>query len=86
MKYDIIVKPGADISKIALRYEGADKLEVKDKELVIKTSVGDVKELDPYTYQYENNQRKQISAKYVVKGNEVRFDVKNYNRNETTCY
>jgi gliding motility-associated-like protein len=83
MKYDIIVKPGADISKIALRYAGADKLEVRDKQLIIKTSVGDVKELDPYTYQYENNQRRQISAKYVVIGNEIRFDIKNYNRNET---
>jgi gliding motility-associated-like protein len=82
MKYDIIVKPGADISKIVLRYSGADKLEVRDKQLVIKTSVGDVKESDPYTYQYENNQRKQISAKYVLIGNEIRFDVKNYNRNE----
>jgi gliding motility-associated-like protein len=82
MKYDIIVKPGADISKIALRYAGADKLEVKNKELVIKTSVGDVKEMEPYTYQYEKGQRKQITAKYVVIGNEVRFDVKNYNRND----
>ena len=82
MKYDIIVKPGADISKIVLRYSGADKLEIRDKQLVIKTSVGDVKESDPYTYQFENNQRKQISAKYVVIGKEIRFDVKNYNRNE----
>ena len=54
MKYDIIVKPGADISKIALRYSGADKLEIRDKQLIIKTSVGDVKELNPYTYQNEN--------------------------------
>ena len=82
MKYDIIVKPGADISKIVLRYAGAENLEVRDKQLVIKTSVGDVKESDPYTYQYENNQRKQISAKYVLIGKEIRFDVKNYNRNE----
>lgn len=83
MKYDIIAKPGADISRIAMRYTGTEKLEVKNKELVIGTSVGNVKELDPYTYQFENGQRKQVSAKYVVKGNEVRFDVKNYNRNET---
>jgi len=83
MKYDIIAKPGADISRIAMRYSGTDKLEVKNKELVIGTSVGNVKELDPYTYQFENGQRKQVSAKYIVKGNEVRFDVKNYNRNET---
>ena len=83
MKYDIIVKPGADASKIVLRYSGADNLEVRDKQLIIKTSVGDVKEMDPYTYQYENNQRKHISAKYVLIGKEIRFDIKNYNRNET---
>ena len=82
MKYDIIVKPGADLSKLAMRYSGADKVEVKNKQLVIKTSVGDVKELEPYTYQYENNQRKQVTAKYVVTGNEIRFDIKNYNRSE----
>ena len=82
MKYDIIVKPGADASKIVLRYSGADNLEVRDKQLVVKTSVGDVKESDPYTYQYENNQRKHISAKYVLIGKEIRFDVKNYDRNE----
>ncbi|HET9745331.1 MAG TPA: PKD domain-containing protein, partial [Chitinophagaceae bacterium] len=83
MKYDIIVKPGADLSRIALKYSGADKLEIKDKQLIIKTSVGNVKELDPFTYQYENNQRKQVSAKYVLIGNEIRFDIKNYNPGET---
>jgi gliding motility-associated-like protein len=82
MKYDIILQPGADLNKVVLRYTGADKLETNDKKLVIKTSVGDVKESDPYTYQYENNQRKQISSKYVIAGNTIRFDVKNYNRNE----
>lgn len=83
MKYDIIVKPGADISKIALRYKGADKLDIKNRELVVKTSVGDVKELNPFTFQYENNQRKQVTCKYILIGNEVRFDVKNYNPKET---
>lgn len=82
MKYDIIVNPGADISKIVLRYSGADKLELRDKQLVIKTSVGEVRELSPYTYQYENNQRKTIAAKYFLTGNEIRFDVKSYNHNE----
>ena len=82
MKYDIILNPGAELSRIVLRYSGADKLEVKDKKLVIKTSVGEVKELEPYTYQFSSGQRKQISAKYVLTGKEIRFDVKNYNRNE----
>ena len=41
LKYDIIAKPGADISKIALKYEGAEKLQLKNKELIISTSVGE---------------------------------------------
>ena len=50
----------AILIQIALRYNGADKLAVKNKELVINTSVGDNKELYPYTYQVDNNERKEL--------------------------
>ncbi len=83
LKYDLIAKPGADISKIALKYEGADKLQLKNKELVVNTSVGEVKELSPYTYQYEKGQRREIGNEYLVNDNEVRFKVKNYDRKAT---
>lgn len=83
LKYDIIIKPGADIGKIALRYSGADKLEIKNKELVVRTSVGNIKESEPFTYQNINNTRKQVSCKYVLIGNEIRFDVRNYDPKET---
>ena len=78
MKYDIIAKPGADISKIALRYEGADGIFIKNKELVVKTSVGDLRESYPYTYQTNGKGRNDISCKYIVKDNIVRFELKNY--------
>ena len=58
VKYDLIVKPGADISTIALKYDGPDKLELKNKELIIKTSVGNLRELNPYTYQSDENRKK----------------------------
>jgi gliding motility-associated-like protein len=83
LKYDIIVKPGADISKIALRYEGADKLELKNKELGIGTSVGEKKEAAPYSYQLNEKGRQEVNCKYVLKGNTVSFDVRNYDRNST---
>jgi hypothetical protein len=51
LKYDLIVKPGADPSNIALKYEGVDGITVKNKELSIRTSVGEMKEGKPYTYQ-----------------------------------
>lgn len=80
LKYDIIVRPGGDISKIAMQYEGADKLSIQNKELVIGTSVGDVKELYPYTYQFTKEGRQTLDCKYVLdkKTNTVRFKVKDY--------
>jgi gliding motility-associated-like protein len=83
LKYDIIAKPGADIRKIALKYDGADKLSVKNKELVVSTSVGELRESFPYTYQSDGKSRKEINCKYVIKDNTVRFDVKDYDPNAT---
>lgn len=78
MKYDLIVAPGADVSKIALKYSGIDKLAVKGKELIIGTSVGELKELAPYSYQPTQAGRKEVNARYIIKGNELHFSVKNY--------
>ena len=83
LKYDIIVKPGGDVSRIALKYEGVDGLQVKNKELLITTSVGELKESSPYTYQADLSGKKKISSKYTVKDNILRFDIKNYDRNST---
>jgi gliding motility-associated-like protein len=83
LKYDIIAKPGADISKIALKYEGVDRLEVKNRELIVGTSVGELRETYPYTYQTLEKGRKQLNARYVVKDNIVRFDIKDYDKNTT---
>lgn len=83
LKYDIIVKPGGDPSRIALKYEGAGKLSVKNKELVIATSVGDLKESAPYTYQSSPNGKMEVQCKYVVKDDIVRFELKNYDPAQT---
>ena len=83
LKYDLIVHPGGNINNIALKYEGTDKLEIKNKELVISTSVGEVKELYPYSYQIEKNGKTTIDCKYVVKDNVVRFKVRNYSPDAT---
>ena len=75
IKYDIIVHPGGNVADIALRYDGVDELKIKNKELVIGTSVGELKELAPYTYQYNENGKSEVSAKYSLKDNVVRFDI-----------
>lgn len=83
LKYDIIAHPGADVSKIALRYEGVDKIQVKNKELVLSTSLGEFRESYPYSYQAGEKGRKEVQVKYVVDGNIVRFQAKEYDPNAT---
>lgn len=83
LKYDFIVHPGADVNKIAMKYTGADKITVRNKELMISTSLGDNKELSPYTYQVVDNHRKELDCRYVVEDNIVKFKVKNYDASKT---
>ena len=78
LKYDFIIHPGADINKIAMKYTGANKVSVKDKQLIVSTSLGDNKELSPYTYQVVNNRRQELDCRYMVDGDVVKFKVKNY--------
>lgn len=82
LKYDMIVNPGGDIEKIALKYDGVDKISVKNGELILKTSVGEAKELSPYTYQYTGpgKTRKAIECAYQLSGNTVKFKVKDYDK------
>lgn len=84
LKYDIIIHPGGDINRIALKYEGIDKLTLKNKRLIVKTSVGEVQELAPQSYQFNASGRKEIECRYNLgKDNLVRFAAKNYDAGTT---
>lgn len=74
LKYDFMVQPGADVRQIVLRFEGAQKIRLKDGDLVITTSVGDVKELKPVAYQYINDQRTEVPCRYKLKDGKVTYD------------
>lgn len=78
LKYDFIVHPGADISRIAMKYKGTEKLDVKNKELVVSTSLGKSRSLRPYTYQLIGNEKVEVDCKYELKGDVVKFKVKKY--------
>ena len=80
LKYDFYVKPGADLTKLIVKYDGADKLSVKNGELVISTSVGEIRELAPYAYQLVNGKKIEVDCRFDVSGNQVSFRVKNYNK------
>ncbi len=83
LKYDFIVRPGGNPSAIAMRYDGVTSLSIKEKELIVQTAVGDVKELAPYSYQTGLKGSSAITAKYVIRDNVVTFSVDKYNENAT---
>lgn len=78
LKYDWVVHPGGNPEKIMMYYEGAEKITVKKQELIISTSVGDVTEQSPYSYQVVNGIMKVVDCHYVVSGNMVKFKVNGY--------
>jgi hypothetical protein len=69
LKYDFIVKLGADPSLIQIDYCGVDGLEMSDGDVVIQTSLGTLTDKKPYTYQQSGNERKTISSEYRVDNN-----------------
>ncbi len=78
LKYDFIVRPGGNIARIRMQYEGPTKLDIQDKALIVRTPVGDVTELSPYSYQVKGNKKEEIDCKYVLSGKTVSFQVRNY--------
>jgi hypothetical protein len=83
MKYDFIVNPGANISHIKIRYEGANNLEITSSgELQADTRFGLIYENIPLIYQESGSQKTEISGRYVVVEPGVfSFQVDNYNSN-----
>ena len=56
MKYDIILKPGAKFSDIKFRYNGSEKISLKDGNLIIENSLTSLQEMIPSSYTEKDNQ------------------------------
>lgn len=82
VKYDLIVHPGANPNDINLRYEGIEQIKLVDGKLILSTSLGEVTESKPFTYQYLDGERKEVSCRFVLVNNQISFKVgKEYNPN-----
>ncbi len=77
-KMDWIVKAGSTQAKavqaIKVKFEGAEKIFLREGALVIQTSVGEVVEEKPFAYQIINGRKIQIPCLFSLKGSEVSFD------------
>jgi gliding motility-associated-like protein len=78
IKYEFIVHPGADASRIRLNYEGAAGLQLnKSGQVVIETSVGPFKEAKPYSFQEIEQRTREIASNFVLKDNQIEFALPN---------
>ncbi len=69
LKYDFVVKPGADVGEIQIRYEGVNRFVLSRGALKIITSVGKIIESAPFVYQWVDGAKKQIPCEYVLINN-----------------
>jgi gliding motility-associated-like protein len=80
LKYDFIVQPGADPTLIKLSYEGVTPKINKEGQLVLKTSVREVLESQPFAYQIIEGHITPVACAYSLSANVVSFALGAYDR------
>ena len=77
LKYNFYIQPNADAKKIRLRYEGVDRLKLKNGALILQLSVNGGIEQKPYAYQMINGRVKEVKCNYKLEKNVLSFDFPN---------
>lgn len=79
LQYDFIVHPGASPSAITMGLEGVDGLNVDDEgRLLMRVGERTLVQDRPFTYQDVDGARREVSSRFVVDGEAVRFEVGDY--------
>jgi gliding motility-associated-like protein len=73
LKYDLLVSPGANLKQIQLEYSGVEEILIKNRKLIIHTSVGVIEELEPVAYQLINGKLKSVKCAYKLVGKRLSF-------------
>lgn len=85
LEYDLLVQPGADPSEIRFGIEGATNLSLSDEGDLILTGPGiNLRQRRPLVYQTDGGDRLSVAGAFQLRGgNEVGFEVGDYNRKKT---
>jgi uncharacterized repeat protein (TIGR01451 family) len=84
LEYDFVVEAGADPGQIALRCDGADRIEIDgDGHLVLSVAGRVVTWLKPVVYQETDGVHEEIESRYVLKANgHIGFELGPYDPNK----
>jgi uncharacterized protein (TIGR03437 family) len=81
LEYDYIVAPGTDPRQIRLAIQGARRLSLDPAgDLIIETPSGPLRQHRPVAYQEIDGVRHAVSARYVLQGSTVRFQLGAWDR------
>lgn len=79
LRYDFIVKPGADASAIQMAYEGADKISINENgDLALTIDGKTLITSKPFTYQEDGGAKKEVASHFVMKDGRVSFELAKY--------
>ena len=83
MEFDFVVQPQADAKQIELKFSGARHLRAdQNGDLVLPTTLGDVRLHKPIAYQENGGKRERVEAHFALTGtNGVKFAIGAYDRN-----
>lgn len=84
LRYDVIVRPGANPDSVRMKYSGAQNIRVlPNGNLAYDTSLGTVEERGLFVYQTINGRKQQISASFDVKSDgTVGFNLGQFDRSK----
>lgn len=81
MKYDFIVRPGADPAQVRFELQGAQDIKVNARgELEFTTALGTLQKGVPYTYQCIGGEEIKVDASYLISGNTIAFELGKYDQ------
>jgi len=81
LEYDIICKPGFDNKNLRIQFDGIEQMEVLENgHLELHTSAGDVDFPEPIVYQKINSVEKAVTARYILEGNILAFELGEFDK------
>ena len=79
LRYDFVIKPGADASAIQMAFDGAEKVYITESgELALTIAGKTLLTKKPYTYQEDGGIKKEVASHYVLKNGRVTFELAKY--------
>lgn len=79
-KYSFVVHPGGNVDDIKLRIDGANDVLLRNGDIIITTTLGDIVEEAPYSFQGTGSQETEIPSTFKLEGQHLTFNVSEYDK------